>query len=116
VRVLAAYVCSELTLSPVISYYIPYIAQRIVDASDEEKKATPIDLQSILINNGVYSDLYVSSRVLFFAVPIPPSLSASSANTPRPPAGHASATTSSKSPKTSSRTSKLRARSAGTRV
>ena len=36
-------------------FYIPYIAQRILDASEDEEKATPIDLQSILINDGVYS-------------------------------------------------------------
>lgn len=40
-------------------FYIPYIASRILNASADEKKATPIDLQSIAINDGVYSDLYV---------------------------------------------------------
>lgn len=36
--------------------YIPYIANRIVNASPAEKASTPINLQSILINNGLYSN------------------------------------------------------------
>lgn len=35
--------------------YIPYIADRIVKASPKEKAAMPINLQSILINNGIYA-------------------------------------------------------------
>ncbi|KAH7096647.1 alpha/beta-hydrolase [Auriculariales sp. MPI-PUGE-AT-0066] len=41
-------------------YYIPYITKRILDATAEEKKATPIDIQSILINDGVFSDFLLS--------------------------------------------------------
>lgn len=39
-------------------FYIPYIATRIVDASSSEKAALPLDLQGLLINDGVYSSLY----------------------------------------------------------
>ncbi|EJD45527.1 alpha/beta-hydrolase [Auricularia subglabra TFB-10046 SS5] len=41
-------------------YYIPYISQRILNASDAEKKALPIDLQGIMINDGVYSDFVIA--------------------------------------------------------
>lgn len=36
-------------------YYIPYIATRIVDATAKEKRALPLDLKGIMINDGVYS-------------------------------------------------------------
>ena len=39
--------------------YIPYIATRIIDASSAEKSALPLNLQGLLINDGVYSSLYV---------------------------------------------------------
>lgn len=40
-------------------YYIPYIATRIVDATAAQKAALPLNLQALLINDGVYSSLYV---------------------------------------------------------
>ena len=38
-------------------FYIPYIATRIVDASASEKAAISLNLQGLLINDGVYSSL-----------------------------------------------------------
>ncbi|EJD45521.1 alpha/beta-hydrolase [Auricularia subglabra TFB-10046 SS5] len=41
-------------------YYVPYIAHRILTASKSEKKQLPIDLQGLLINDGVYDSFSVS--------------------------------------------------------
>ena len=38
-------------------FYIPYIATRIVDASASEKAVVSLNLQGLLINDGVYSSL-----------------------------------------------------------
>ncbi|EJD54996.1 alpha/beta-hydrolase [Auricularia subglabra TFB-10046 SS5] len=40
--------------------YIPYIANRILAASTAEKAATPINLQSILINDGIYTNTVIN--------------------------------------------------------
>lgn len=40
--------------------YIPYIAHRIISTSKEEKKELPLDLQGLLINDGVYDSFSVS--------------------------------------------------------
>lgn len=43
-------------------FYIPYIATRIVDASKAEKAALPLNLQGLLINDGVYSSFIVGEE------------------------------------------------------
>ncbi|KAG8701879.1 hypothetical protein FRC08_003847 [Ceratobasidium sp. 394] len=43
-------------------FYIPYIASRILHASSGEKEELPLDLQSFLIVNGVYSSRIVSGE------------------------------------------------------
>ncbi|THH16806.1 hypothetical protein EW146_g3885 [Bondarzewia mesenterica] len=43
-------------------FYIPYIATRIVDASAAEKAALHLDLQGLLINDGVYSSFITSEE------------------------------------------------------
>lgn len=37
-------------------YYLPYIAKRVVEASDAEKKVTPLVLHGLTIIDGVFSD------------------------------------------------------------
>jgi carboxypeptidase D len=43
-------------------FYIPYIATRIVDASAAEKAILPLNLQGLLINDGVYSSYIVGEQ------------------------------------------------------
>ncbi|KAG9080574.1 hypothetical protein FS749_007962 [Ceratobasidium sp. UAMH 11750] len=43
-------------------FYIPYIASRILHASSSEKKKLPLNLQSFLIIDGVYSSYIVSEE------------------------------------------------------
>ncbi|KAG9090428.1 hypothetical protein FS749_000535 [Ceratobasidium sp. UAMH 11750] len=44
-------------------FYIPYIASRILHAGSSEKQELPLDLQSFLIVNGMYSSRIVSEEV-----------------------------------------------------
>ncbi|EJD40245.1 alpha/beta-hydrolase [Auricularia subglabra TFB-10046 SS5] len=43
--------------------YVPYIANRIVTASEDEKKNLPIDVNGILMNDGVYSSFVLHKFV-----------------------------------------------------
>jgi len=43
--------------------YIPYIATRIIDASSAEKAALPLNLQGLLINDGVYSSFITGAAI-----------------------------------------------------